>query len=108
MRSFLLVMTNCTPGKEAEFNTWYQEVHLKEVLEVPGFVAAQRFELGDAQISEDARPHRFLAIYEVEGDPKAAFDRLQASSEEMNMSETLDLESTFTAHYTPIGERREA
>ncbi len=108
MRSFLLVMTNSTPGDEAEFNKWYQEVHLKEVCEVPGIVAAQRFELTDAQISDEERPHQFLAIYEIEGDPKKAFDLLQASSPEMNISPTLDAATAFTAHYSPIGERHGA
>jgi Tfp pilus assembly protein PilP len=106
MRSVLLVMTNCTPGKEEEFSTWYQEVHLKEVLEVPGFVAAQRFELTEAQMTEDERPYRFLAIYEVEGDVETAFEKLKAASSSMDMSPTLI--DNFTAHYAPIGERREA
>jgi hypothetical protein len=106
MRSLLLVLTNCTPGKEEEFNTWYQEVHLKEVLEVPGFVGASRYELTDTQISEDERPYRFLAIYEVEGDVDTAFEKLKATSGSMDMSPTLI--DSFTSHYAPIGERREA
>lgn len=105
--SLLLVFTNPTPGDEAEFNRWYQEVHLKEVLEVPGFVGAQRFELTDAQLSDEKRDHRFLAIYEVEGDPAEAFERLQAAVPDMDMSPTL-ADDTFTSHFTAIGERREA
>ena len=105
--SVLLVFTNATPGDEAEFNRWYQEVHLKEVLEVPGFVAAQRLELTDAQVVDAERPHRYLAIYEVEGDPDLAFKNLMAASPRMNMSKTLD-PNAFTSHFTPIGERVEA
>ena len=39
----MLVFTNPLPGREAEFNKWYDEVHLPEVLQVKGFVAARRY-----------------------------------------------------------------
>lgn len=106
MRSVLLVMTNCAPGQEEEFNTWYQDTHLKEVLEVDGFVGAQRYEITDAQLSEDERPHRFLAIYEIEGDADKAFENLMAATDKMNMSATLV--DSFTSHFTPIGARVES
>lgn len=102
--SLLLVFSNPTPGDDAEYNRWYQEVHLKEVLEVPGFVAAQRFELTDAQMGDAERPHRYLAIYEVDGDPELAFKNIQAASPKMDMSKTLDA-NTFVSHFTPIGAR---
>ena len=35
--------TNPTSGKEDEYNTWYDEHHLKDVINVPGFVSARRF-----------------------------------------------------------------
>ena len=104
--SYLLVFTNATEGDDAEFNKWYDEVHLKEVLEVPGFVAAQRFQLTDAQTTDEPHEFRYLAIYEVEGDPAAAFERLKGSSDRFNMTETMA--QAVTAHFTPIGERMTA
>src|SRR5690242_4404658 len=44
-----VVMTNPTPGKETEYNRWYNEQHIPDVLNVPGFVCAQRFRLADTQ-----------------------------------------------------------
>ena len=38
-----VVMTNAVEGRDAEFNEWYTNIHLKEVLEVPGFTAATRY-----------------------------------------------------------------
>ena len=91
------VFTNAVPGRDEEFNRWYDEVHLREVLEVDGYVAAQRFVLSDAQIADataDAAPGRYLAIYEIEAeDLKAAFEKLNATSGEMNMSDALDASS---------------
>lgn len=54
----LTVRADVTPGTEAAFNAWYDEVHLPEVLECPGFVAATRWECADGQ-------PRFLALYQL-------------------------------------------
>jgi hypothetical protein len=102
-RSVLLVFTNATDGDDAEFNRWYGDVHLAEVLEVPGIVAAERFALADAQLTPGDHEHRYLAIYEIEGDPaEAAAGLLKA---EMNMSETLHPQIQ-TALYTQLGPRQ--
>lgn len=37
----LLVQTNSVAGREDEFNRWYSETHLADVLAVPGGVRAQ-------------------------------------------------------------------
>jgi hypothetical protein len=45
-----LVISNARAGRESEFDRWYTEQHLHDVLRVPGFIAAQRFEVAqDAQ-----------------------------------------------------------
>ena len=38
----LLVFSNATDGRDEEFNTWYDEVHVPEVLEVDGVSGASR------------------------------------------------------------------
>lgn len=101
--SYLLVFTNATEGNDDEFNKWYDEIHLKEVLETPGFVAAQRFKLTEAQAADEEQKYRYLAIYEVEGDPAKAFEQLKGSTDRFQMTDTLG--EAFTAHFTPIGER---
>ena len=48
-----LVMTNPTsPEQEAEYNRWYGNEHYRDVLGVPGFVAAQRFRLAPVQYDQ--------------------------------------------------------
>jgi hypothetical protein len=44
----------------AAFHHWYDQVHIPQMLEVDGFVSAQRFAGSD----DDT----FLAIYEIDGD----------------------------------------
>jgi hypothetical protein len=85
-RAVLVVLSSpSSPEKEEEYHRWYDEVHLPDVLKVPGFVAARRYRLSDAQIGEAAVPggHRFLALYEIEAeDPAQVLDALgQAAAE---------------------------
>lgn len=105
----LIVFTEPTPGRDDEYNRWYDEVHLREVLEVEGFVSAQRFALADAQIGggDAAPPGRYLAIYDVEADDlEAALEKLNAGSATMEMSDALDMGSAQAFAYSAIGDKR--
>jgi hypothetical protein len=50
-----LLLANFTPGREAEYHKWYDEVHGPEVTRVPGKVAMKRGKLSALQIE----PRRF-------------------------------------------------
>lgn len=45
-------------SRETEWNEWYDRVHLPAILEVRGFLAAQRFRSYD-------EPLTYLAVYDV-------------------------------------------
>jgi hypothetical protein len=66
-----VVLTNAIEGREAEFNDWYTNRHLEDVLDIPGIVAAQRFKITDAQRAPKPLPYNYLAIYEIETDDLA-------------------------------------
>ena len=107
----LVVFTEPTAGREDEYNQWYDEVHLKEVLATEGFVGAQRFALSDAQIGDvaGAAPSRYLAIYEIEADSlEGALEKLSAGSAKMQMSDALDTSAAKAFAYSAIGARRES
>jgi hypothetical protein len=62
-----VVLTNPAPGREEEFNAWYDGRHLNDVLRVPGFVAAQRLE--HAGLGRDSpAQYKYLTIYDIESD----------------------------------------
>ncbi len=70
------VGTNCKdPAKESEYNDWYNNIHLPDVLETPGYVRATRYENTDASEGQA----KFHAIYEVETDDIEGF--LKVSNE---------------------------
>ena len=85
----LVVMTNPAPGREDEFNTWYDTQHLADVLRLDGFTSAQRFKLGEGHEG----PHKYLALYNMEcDDPAAALAGLTASANTpaMPISDAMD------------------
>ncbi|ONH24077.1 DUF4286 family protein [Pseudofrankia asymbiotica] len=69
-KGIMLVQASpASPELEDEFNRWYDEDHLPDLLTTPGFVAARRFRLreGSRGPAADGAP-RYLAIYEIEAD----------------------------------------
>ncbi|MGC9669662.1 hypothetical protein ACNTMW_24325 [Planosporangium sp. 12N6] len=79
----MLIYTGPVSGLEADYHRWYDEVHLAEVLGVPGFVAAGRYATED--------PVRFAAVYTIESDDiddtMRVFDERRAG---FRMSPSLD------------------
>lgn len=105
---FFVVFTDAVPGKEEEFNAWYDQQHLADVLRVPGFVAARRFKL--AQPHSDL-PGRYLALYEIETDaPQAALAELMSrgGTAQMVMSEAMDMSKVSATLFAALGARRTA
>jgi hypothetical protein len=81
-KSIWMVTTRCSdPSREDEFNRWYDEVHLPDLLKVPGLAAAERYRLherapGFGGDSDASRP-TYLALYEFEpGHPPPDLDAL--------------------------------
>ena len=73
-----VVLTNCVESRDEAFNRWYDDVHIPDLLRIPGVVGATRSRLADAQtarvndalsvVSEADTPFRYLAVYKFETD----------------------------------------
>jgi len=88
----LLVFTDPVEGRDDEYNQWYNDVHLGEVLQTPGFVRAQRFKVADTM--PGVTDHEYVAIYELEtDDPGAAMKALSGSAGQMTMTDAIDLKA---------------
>ena len=101
-----LVHSQPTEGGEDAYNDWYNNVHLGEVLTIPGFVAAQRFKVQDGSDGL-----QYLAIYELEtDDPQAALAALGAGIQagDVKMSDAIDGPSIVSTMFEPIGARMTA
>jgi hypothetical protein len=75
-KGVFLAFSNPADGANADdYNQWYDDVHAKEVLALPGVRSARRFRLADSQVmpGDDANGRRYLALYEVDVDDWAQF-----------------------------------
>ena len=100
-----VVHTNPSEGQEQEYNRWYDEVHIPEVLQVPGFVSASR--LAIAQPDAEA-PYRYLALYEMEtNDLEATMAELmsRAGTPAMPISDSMNAEAVRTIVADQLGAR---
>lgn len=56
----LIVAASIDPSVEAEWNEWYNDIHLPEIADCPGFLSAQRY------VAEDGDGSRcYLSVYEL-------------------------------------------
>jgi hypothetical protein len=82
-RYVFLVFANPIPGKEAEFNEWYTNTHMGDLVQLQGWVGAQRFRI---VTSVQPRPsvagygHGYLMIWDLEEtEANAALSRMTAA-----------------------------
>ena len=74
----------CDPAREDEYNDWYSRVHLPEVLAIPGFTGARRYQVPPTG--------EYLAIYEIDADDlagPAAELRARSAAGRMHASDAL-------------------
>ncbi|HEY9312469.1 hypothetical protein [Williamsia sp.] len=69
---FLVESEPMTSDSADEFNRWYDEIHIPEILTVDGFVSARRFTSADGT--------KFVAVYEIDTDIDTAKVSLQAAA----------------------------
>ena len=101
----LLVLSNPTEGKEDEYNDWYDNTHLGEVLQIPGFTAAQRFEVNGPPVTGEAT-HKYMALYDLDTDnPQDALVELGARVQDgqVEMSDAIDGKTIVSSLFTPRG-----
>ena len=88
-----VVESNCTdPAREDEFNEWYNNIHVPDMLEAPGVVQGTRYERMDPSEGQS----RYLAIYEIETDDfpalaKAVGENMEKKKAEGRYSDLLQM-----------------
>ena len=88
MKTILHVETRpSSPDRADEYNKWYDEVHIPQVLALDGFVSARRW----GPIDGDGP---YITQYELSGDPNAAIQTVVAAgaSGQLTMSDSMQLD----------------
>ena len=106
-KHLFLMFTNAVEGRDEDFNQWYDERHVPEVLDqVPGFLAATRYRLDPAQREgQPPAPYEYLVVYECEEDPQVVHDFLAATAGTRPWTDAL-ADAGVGYVYTLISERR--
>lgn len=102
MRYLFEVSSRAVAGREAEYEAWYDQTHVHEVLALPGFLNCERFE----RSAPDGSVQEFVAIYEVEtDDPQALLHSLFAAAPKMKMTDAIDQTSARFDVLRPLGQK---
>jgi hypothetical protein len=101
MSGVLVVLANSVESREDEFNDWYSEVHVPEILALPSFLSARRFRLDRRAPTNSS--HGYLTVYEV-SDAAVAAAELQTAGQagHLTMSDALDAEAVTQGFFTQI------
>ena len=102
-RYTFVVLTQPVEGQEDEYNDWYTNRHLSDVVRVNGFVSAQRFRLSETDPAQQFS-HKYLALYEVETDDleKVRLALAQTPADLMPISPALDRANAVACYFEPI------
>ena len=93
----LIVYTSPADGKEAEYNAWYDDIHLPEFSALPGVINGRRF-----KVAGDGKP-QYAAIYELSSHPDDVMAAMNAGIKDgtMHMSDVIDVASVSMTTLTP-------
>jgi hypothetical protein len=94
-RAILVVHTEpVSADRVAEFNEWYDAVHIPEVLaKVPGFTGARRYLASPSGPFHPPQP--YLAIYEIDAaDPELVLRELQQAVADKALDQTTAINRT--------------
>ncbi|HWK52484.1 MAG TPA: hypothetical protein VNR40_21460 [Steroidobacter sp.] len=72
-RYVFAVQSNAAEGLEQQYNDWYSNQHLADVLACPGVVGARRLTLTDQQILPTPHGFKYCCLYEIELDDLQTF-----------------------------------
>ena len=104
MKTLYLVRANPRKDREEEFNRWYDEIHLDQVLRVSGFKSARRFKLAPEQV-QPKQESTYFAIYEIESNNiKKTLENLREANW-LEISDAIDPESINVSVMTSLGKK---
>ena len=113
--NLFIALTNPIEGEDEAFNKWYDTQHVPEVLDVPGVVAAQRYDIAELKVPEDEDlpaqlpppTHRYMVIYELDNEPDVVMAEFlkRVMGGQLSLGEWLDLTTISLNGWAPRGAR---
>jgi|TARA_B110000967_G_C18814425_1_gene525354 hypothetical protein len=101
-KQLVLVLSEPAEGETDEFNRYYENLHLDEVLETTGWKTAQRYQLVEQAGQECPLP--YLAVYEAESvEGKSAIARMNETRSQRQQSGSLNRRTAGAWIFEAIG-----
>jgi hypothetical protein len=103
----LVVLSNPVEGREDEFNDWYTNRHVADVIKTPGFLNGQRFKIAHEDPSGTLH-YKYLATYEFEADdPAVPMEALnaRAGTPAMMISDAFDLKGASVTSWVAVTDK---
>ncbi|MFV0645926.1 MAG: hypothetical protein ACK5NN_15770 [Sphingomonadaceae bacterium] len=101
MNYLLQVTSQAMPGRDDDYNIWYENTHMIDVLGLDGFNACTRYMYSGPG---HEGPPKYVALYEVvTDDPPALLQDLVKASATMQISDSIDPKSVRFEFLQPIG-----
>jgi hypothetical protein len=107
-RYVFVVLNTPIPGHESEYNAHYDNLHLPDVLRVPGVKSGQRFQLAQARRAGEPSPWKYFAFYEIETDNlQGVIDEIarRAGTEQMPLNPHM-AQHRFAHYFEPMGPKK--
>ena len=94
MQDLLIVFSNPVDNRVEDFNDWYTNVHIRDVMRMPASVAVQRFVLADQQpLKERASKFAYLAVYETDDTVKCTVAHAAAFTPGLPISDAFPVDA---------------
>jgi hypothetical protein len=84
-RYLFFAFSDCKdPARQDEFNKWYSNTHVPDMLKIPGMISATRWE---GAIDKPKQSRKYLALYELETDDIEKFDAKVREATEVTIAQ---------------------
>jgi hypothetical protein len=102
----MVALSNPVEGREDDFNDWYQNVHLPEIVSYKGVTSAQRFKSAVPMQAQGIN-YNYLAIYDLDTDDLGGIlQKMGADSQAgvNTMSDAADNANTYLVIFNEFGQ----
>ena len=101
----MTVMAKAMPGQVEALAKWYDEIHIPDLLAVPGLTSAERHTVMTLKSPDGTPAWDFMLIYGLEGDPMAVLGNMAKA--QIALSDLMDSTLTLSVVAVSQGMRTE-
>src|SRR5687768_3733717 len=90
----MVVQSKAAPGRDDDYNNWYDTIHIQDICALPGVKSGRRFGATPFALGQAGQP--YLSMVEIETDDPGAFMAemgKRAADGTIRQSDALDLSS---------------